>query len=50
MNAAANRNDLNATEYWFQVALAKGIQPDSTMLNLGRRTWDFYLVGYTHMI
>ena len=34
MNAAANRNDLNATEHWFQVALAKGIQPDSAMLTL----------------
>jgi len=34
MNAAANRNDLNATEHWFQVALTKGIQPDSAMLTL----------------
>eukprot|EP00438_Fugacium_kawagutii_P010613 Skav227437 [mRNA] locus=scaffold203:322672:333507:+ [translate_table: standard] len=35
MNAAANRNDLNATEHWFQVALAKGILVDSAMVILG---------------
>jgi hypothetical protein len=46
MNAAANRNDLNATEHWFQVALTKGIQPDSAMLTLADVTQSSSDIGF----
>ena len=52
MNAAAKENDLNATEHWFQVALAKGVKPDSAMLKtlLTTAPWIFSMPCWAQVV